>query len=305
MQVTLSPHWNPNDKDLYLIHNFTDVRAKFDFLTGNDNIKNLTLLSTNSTVRQTGANVVYNDTSVRQVHFILNGKNATRNPMVIVGNKCDGPCIGAVSTVAIDANQKLWSQATSWKSGKVPLAGENVEVEPGQNLIYDLEESPIYNYVQINGRVAFKQDAPKLHFRCKYLFVRMGELLIGNATTPYLGQAQFTLYGMKEDQHIVYDNSVEAGNKIIANTGLLSFYGQSRIIRSRLLNTAYKGNLTVKVEPGLDWKVNETVVFVATALDWDENDYSKIASYDNVTGLLTLQEPLLNYHWGASVSTGS
>jgi hypothetical protein len=189
MQVTLSPHWNPNDKDLYLIHNFTDVRAKFDFLTGNDNIKNLTLLSTNSTVRQTGANVVYNDTSVRQVHFILNGKNATRNPMVIVGNRCDGPCIGAVSAVAIDANQKLWSQATSWKSGKVPLAGENVEVEPGQNLIYDLEESPIYNYVQINGRVAFKQDAPKLHFRCKYLFVRMGELLIGNATTPYLGQA--------------------------------------------------------------------------------------------------------------------
>ncbi len=45
MQVTLSPHWNPNDKDLYLVHNFTDVRAKFDFLTGKDNIKNLTLLS--------------------------------------------------------------------------------------------------------------------------------------------------------------------------------------------------------------------------------------------------------------------
>lgn len=110
---------------------------------------------------------------------------------------------------------------------------------------------------------------------------------------------------MKEDQHIVYDNSVEAGNKIIANTALLAFYGQTRITRSRLLGTAYKGNLTVKVESGLGWQVNETVVFVATALDWDENDYSKIASYDNATGLLTLQEPLENYHWGAAVSTGA
>ena len=119
--------------------------------------------------------------------------------MTIAGYRCDGPCIAAVSNVAIDATQKLWSQASSWKSGKVPLEGEDVVVEPGQNLIYDLELSPIYNYVQINGRVTFKQDAPKLHFRCKYFFVRMGELLIGNATNPYLGQAQFTLFGMKED----------------------------------------------------------------------------------------------------------
>jgi hypothetical protein len=46
------------------------------------------------------------------------------------------------------------------------------------------------------------------------------------------------------------------------------------------------------VEAGLGWKANETVVFVATALDWDENDYSKIASYDNATGILNLQKPL-------------
>ena len=38
MQIDLSPHWKPTDKDLYLIHNFTDVRAKIDFLTGRDNI---------------------------------------------------------------------------------------------------------------------------------------------------------------------------------------------------------------------------------------------------------------------------
>lgn len=63
--------------------------------------------------------------------------------------------------------------------------------------MFDLEESPIYRYVQINGRVTFKQDAPKLHLRANYLFVRMGELIIGNATNPFLGNATITLFGMK------------------------------------------------------------------------------------------------------------
>jgi len=44
MQVTLSEHWKPTDKDVYIIHNFTDVRARVDFLTAGDNIKNTTLV---------------------------------------------------------------------------------------------------------------------------------------------------------------------------------------------------------------------------------------------------------------------
>jgi hypothetical protein len=64
-------------------------------------------------------------------------------------------------------------------------------------MIYDLPESPIYRYVQINGRVTFKKDAPKLHFRAKYLFVRMGELIIGQENQTYDGEATITLYGMK------------------------------------------------------------------------------------------------------------
>jgi hypothetical protein len=31
------------------------------------------------------------------------------------------------------------------------------------------------------------------------VFVRMGELIIGNETNPYEGEAKITLYGFKED----------------------------------------------------------------------------------------------------------
>jgi len=57
--------------------------------------------------------------------------------------------------------------------------------------------------------------------RAKYVFVRAGELIIGNETNPFQGTARITLFGEKENQHIVYDNAIEAGNKILANTGLL------------------------------------------------------------------------------------
>lgn len=72
-------------------------------------------------------------------------------------------------------------------------------VEPGYNVVFDLVESPIYRYVQINGRVTFKEDAPELHLHAKYLFVRMGELIIGNETNPFKGKATITLYGDKAD----------------------------------------------------------------------------------------------------------
>ena len=98
------------------------------------------------------------------------------------GWRCDGPCIPAISKQVISGPLRLWSEPTTWASGVLPKEGEDVEVLPGYDVLYDLEESPIYGYVQINGRVTFKPDAPKLHLRAKYIFVRAGELHIGNAT---------------------------------------------------------------------------------------------------------------------------
>lgn len=46
MQVTLASPWSPTDKSVYIIHNFTDVRAKVDFIMPKgDIVPNATLLS--------------------------------------------------------------------------------------------------------------------------------------------------------------------------------------------------------------------------------------------------------------------
>jgi hypothetical protein len=221
------------------------------------------------------------------------------------GYRCVGPCLPAISAVAIENTSRLWSLNTSWSSGKVPLAGEDVVIEPGQNFIYDLEDSPVYNYVQINGRVTFMQDAPKLRLNAKYIFVRTGELIVGNESDPFQGDAQITLYGEKNNQHIVYDNAIEAGNKILANTGLLSVYGKRRISRSRLLKSAQRGDTSITVSPGLSWNETDKIGLTSTTMNWNELDYAVIKSYDNVTGVVTLDRPLSDFHFGKSESTGA
>jgi hypothetical protein len=60
-----------------------------------------------------------------------------------------------------------------------------------------------------------------INFRAKHIFVRAGELIVGTKEVPYLMKAEITLFGEKDAKAIVYDNAIEAGNKLIANVGLV------------------------------------------------------------------------------------
>lgn len=95
--------------------------------------------------------------------------------------------------------------------------------------------------------MVFKNDAPKLHFRAKYLFIRAGNLYIGNSTHPFLGQAQITLSGEKEYKHMAYTNAVEGGNKILVNTANMEMHGARRHGHARLTKSTKKGDTTITV----------------------------------------------------------
>ncbi len=60
------------------------------------------------------------------------------------------------------------------------------------------------------------------------MFVRAGNLYIGNKTHPFLGEAQITLSGEKEHQHMVFTNAIEGGNKILVNTANVEMHGIRR-----------------------------------------------------------------------------
>lgn len=91
---------------------------------------------------------------------------------------------------------------------------------------------------------------------------------------------------------MVYDNAVEAGNKVLVNTNLISMYGAPRIARTRLLKTANINETTILVESGLGWKAGDQIGIVPTAMRWYEADHRIITDYNNVTGVVTLDRKL-------------
>jgi hypothetical protein len=96
MLLELSPKWQPSDKGINMVMNFTDIRAKVEVITGGDFIENTTLTTKAANQLQTGDNIIYNDTESRQIHLHINGKNKTRASVRMVGYRCIGSCFAAI-----------------------------------------------------------------------------------------------------------------------------------------------------------------------------------------------------------------
>jgi len=92
--------------------------------------------------------------------------------------------VEAISDSEVEDTIRLWSDPSSWTSGAVPVEGDFAEVEPGWNMVYDLEDSPILEFLTINGRLTFSDEFDQI-LRVKHIFIRSGELIIGNEEVPY------------------------------------------------------------------------------------------------------------------------
>jgi hypothetical protein len=165
MNVYIGEEWEPTDKSLYFVHNFTDVRAAYDVKhESSDLILNNTIPS-NPDDYVTGQNFIFNntnpnDTREQQFSFIVNGKNMTRwkeSLMTFKAHRCIGSCNEEIVEVTTVGAETLWSNPKSWPSGKVPVAGEDVVIESGWNMTMDVADTPIYRLVNVNGLLNFKR----------------------------------------------------------------------------------------------------------------------------------------------------
>lgn len=108
-------------------------------------------------------------------------------------------------------------------------------------MIFNLNPSPVYTLVRVNGKLTF-ENKTDTHLKCKHLFIRAGELHVGSEEYPMEMKARITLYGEKQQETIVYDNAIEAGNKLIANINVMRMYGKPRQWKmSRLTRPALRG----------------------------------------------------------------
>lgn len=207
------------------------------------------------------------------LHTIFHGKDVeegVEKKVKFIGHRCIENCNEQIAEAEIETNYRKWSEVSSWGSlGRLPLAGEYVHIQPTWNMLLDIEETPVLNLIQINGRLTFDQTK-NIKLSAKHIFVRAGELVIGTKEVPYEMEGSIMLYGEKDAKHIVFDNAIEAGNKLLANVGLIQMYGKPRAKESqmtRLVASTAKGDTTITVSAGLDWVAGDSIGLLPTSFN--------------------------------------
>ena len=245
----LSEKWEPTDKNMLINMNFTETReainvtmrtgAKTQSMEGTINELYVQNFINAPETMETGDNYLMNDTDIREFEFAINGKNPEKRLMKLEGLKCiSGVCDnGEVIEVPLDPNVRLWSRLESWdwNGGRtaLPGEGEDIQIPSGINMLLDIPETPILKRLEINGRLTFKEDID-VHLQAKLIWVRAGELFIGNSTHPYTKNGKITLHGKQDDETLVVSPSTSAYNKVLANTGRIEIYGVERSRMARL-----------------------------------------------------------------------
>jgi hypothetical protein len=95
MRATTSWSWEPTDHPIYFVHNFTDVREKYEVVFNGQLMPNNSIAKTEED-QVTGQYVLFPSPDVRELHFIVNGKNKS-HPMnetevIFTSARCDGAC---------------------------------------------------------------------------------------------------------------------------------------------------------------------------------------------------------------------
>jgi hypothetical protein len=225
MSVQLSENWETTDDQIVFNMNFTDVREAVNFTTSGTQVMNDTIISGDNFL---GYNLVRNDTETRDITFVVNyhDESAGRN-LLITGHKCfSGVCDnGVVEEVEMEAGSRLWSDPLNWPGEVLPAEGDDVIIESGWNMYLDIEETPIFKSLEINGRLTFLNSNFSITLNSHRIWVRAGELLIGTEDDPFKETATIVLHGNQDDETFALTPTLEVYNKVLANIGRMAMYG--------------------------------------------------------------------------------
>lgn len=301
--------WNTeNEGGLWFVMPHYDVREAV-YVDDNNGYRHLNDTiggAANIPYLEMGDNVIYNDTDTREINFIINGKDYYTERLSFEGVRCIGQCQPPIEDEELELEFRYWSNASHWGDfGKVPEEGDEVIIESSWNMIYDIEESPKLKSLEIRGKLTFENNGTDRSLSVYNLWVRSGELEIGNITDPFTANALITLLGDNTEEYFAFTNSIEAGNKNLVVTGTANLYGTPRDTRTRLMESIYVGDKESYVDKNLDWKSGEKIVIAPTnmrTMDWDE---FTIDTYDPANGHITFVEEATGFHFGAWSSTES
>jgi hypothetical protein len=136
----------------------------------------------------------------KEIDFVINGKASSSKRIEGRTTRCRyytaSWCVVPTVATACTGPTHLWSDPTTWPTGKVPAAGDDVEIPSGKIIEFDLASSPVLNLITVIGCLNFKSDnSIDQTLQAYQIFVLGGTLTIGSVLTPYSKKANIILYG--------------------------------------------------------------------------------------------------------------
>jgi len=248
---------------------------------------------------------VYFNNVTRHIQIKMDGQVTDKESFFLRRDECIswGDCNGEDSEdeEPVETDTRNWSDTSSWPSGSLPQEGDEIEIESSWNMVYDLEDSPIYKTIKINGRLTIKNDGTDRQLQAYSIYIKKGELIVGTEEERFEANMNFLLHGDRSNKDVYFsDDMFEGGNKVIANTGKLKMFGKTIDVKhTRLEQTASAGDTTITiVDTPSDWNEGDLIGIAPSGRDYTHRDARII---DSISGnQITLTEPLDYEHYGAS-----
>lgn len=208
----------------------------------------------------------------------------------------------------------LWSQASSWPNGRLPLAGERVVINQNMWIVLDINPPRLGSLVII-GKLSFLND----YINPRSLILSVKDITIwgsmeikgdNNVNDTFIGDATIELYGKKGTSlPVTLGENLFPGAKVIAVTGTLSAKGSTKISWLRISDTINKGDSMICLNAVLDWQSGDQVVLSPTGyfkddgLNWYSGDrtdelltIADIIRVNNSTTCISLAIPVTHTH---------
>lgn len=239
-------------------------------------------------------------------------------------------CLGLLGVLPVSAavvhsaRSGAWSDAGTWKGGKLPAEGDEVVVASGHLVKYDLRSAKVIRSVRVAGKLDFcrqqdtelnvgnirvqpgahgggkagVEDVPHDHDHAKPVAGKEAALILGSPLAPMPAKVTARIR-----LHYLEGMSREESPAIIARPGgRMEFHG-TRMSRTwvKLGADVSKGDKTVVLsEPVTGWRVGDDVVVTAgydRGREGSESEERKIERIEGTT--VELNEPLRHAHPGA------
>ncbi len=189
---------------------------------------------------------------------------------------------------------RLWSNASQWPEGRLPLPGENVTVNGNWTIIMDIDPA-VCEFMTIDGDVII-EDKEDRNITCESIWIRAGSITAGSAGTPFTHKLTIQLNGLKNDPGYVFDPSL-VGNKMFVITGKISLFGVSpATTQTQLTKIANAGDTSITVASNSGWAVGDEIVIAPSF--FSSREYERV-TITAISGLTVSFSPALAYtHFG-------